>query len=405
MVKDVLKRFLVPYEGQILVLAFSGGADSMALFKALLELGHPFVPVHVDHGWRASSQEEAKWLGELARSKGLPFFLRTLQPADLTGNWEESARKLRLQFFKEVLVEVKGAGILLAHHADDQAETVLKRLFEGAFLTGLAGMSKETYFEGAKLLRPFLELPKSALINSLEGMPYIEDQTNQSDRFLRGRMRQTLMPTLSEQFGKNINSSLLRLSDNSKELMAFIQEALLSYPTLSGPFGHAIDFTLPPPLFLVKEGIKAAFKEQEIGSYHNEIETLAEAILLKKANFNRLIGGRKVVADRGWFFIASHRPFDRAEWHFSDAPDLPLTDWKALWQGSGVGVLPSRQATWVFGEGAFKSWWSSHKTPAFLREVVPVLSDGKEAPYEFLTGHMKYPYPQGVKIAIRHCAS
>jgi tRNA(Ile)-lysidine synthase len=404
MVKDVLKRFLKPYEGKLLVLAFSGGADSMALFKALLEVGHPFVAAHIDHGWRESSEDEALWLKELAESKGIPFYLRTLTTADFYGNWEESARKQRLQFFNEVRLEVSAAAVILAHHADDQAETVLKRLFEGAFVSGLEGMSSETRWGEVVLLRPFLTLPKSALIASLEGMPYIEDATNASSQYLRGRMRTTLMPTLSAQFGKEVSASLLRLSENSKELNTFIQEALLSYPIHSGPFGAFIDFTSPPAPFLIKEGIKKVFKQQGIGVYHDEIQLLAEAILLNKANFHRGIGKRKVGVDRGVLFVFSDRPFNPFEWQITEVMNRPITDWKALWKGEGIGVLPSSQATWVFGEGAFKNWWSSHKTPAFLRGMIPVLSDGKEAPYEFLTGHMKYPYPQGVKIAIRHCA-
>src|SRR5258708_5164832 len=115
-----------------LLLALSGGPDSMALFYQLLDLNHPFQVAHVDHGWRAESSQEGAILEELCREKKIALHLRKLK---LEGaNLEDLSRKARLLFFQEVCSKEKLEGVLLAHHADDQAETVLKRVLEGASL-------------------------------------------------------------------------------------------------------------------------------------------------------------------------------------------------------------------------------------------------------------------------------
>ncbi|MCH9703393.1 MAG: tRNA lysidine(34) synthetase TilS, partial [Chlamydiae bacterium] len=121
-----------------LLLALSGGPDSMALLHLMRELNHPFEVAHIDHGWREKSAEEAEKLQTLVNE---PFHLKRLEK--FSQNAEDQARRARLNFFRE-LCEKRGLeGVLLGHHADDQAETVLKRLFEGARLTKLSGLERE----------------------------------------------------------------------------------------------------------------------------------------------------------------------------------------------------------------------------------------------------------------------
>ena len=141
-IKQELRRFLRAHysQGRELLLALSGGPDSQALFHLLVEFRYPFRVAHVDHAWRPESAKEAKALEELCRQHKIPFHLKTLNPDEMQGNLEDACRQERLSYFQELSTQWNCQAVVLGHHADDQAETVLKRLFEGASLEKLAGI-------------------------------------------------------------------------------------------------------------------------------------------------------------------------------------------------------------------------------------------------------------------------
>lgn len=221
-----LDRFLKTHyrPGAPVILGFSGGPDSSALLHCFWKLQRKYclrvVVLHVDHGWREESGREAKRLEEYVTSLGLEFFLETLK-ADLNGsNLEEEARLARMQIFKKYFVDLKAQAIGLAHQAQDQSETVLKRLFEGSHLTTLGAMKKVSVLEGMAIWRPFLETPKEELIAHCKAssVSYLLDRTNEDERFLRARMRKRLVPLLEEHFGKQIQGNLARFSEMVHEM-------------------------------------------------------------------------------------------------------------------------------------------------------------------------------------------
>ena len=115
------------------LLALSGGPDSMALFHLLLEGGWNFHVCHVDHGWRKESFEEANQLKILAEKHLVPFYLYKIDIKELEeGNLEDNCRKMRFLFFKQEYAKCGFDALLTGHHADDQVETILKRVFEGS---------------------------------------------------------------------------------------------------------------------------------------------------------------------------------------------------------------------------------------------------------------------------------
>ena len=147
-----------------LLLGLSGGPDSRALFHLLLDHGIPFEVAHLDHGWRDESREEAAYLQKLCEEFKVAFHLeRVAHPV----KDENSGRKARLSFFRALCEVHAFQAVLLAHHADDQAETVLKRVFEGASLPRLKGFSPCTIVEGVSLWRPLLEVAKEQILRWL----------------------------------------------------------------------------------------------------------------------------------------------------------------------------------------------------------------------------------------------
>jgi tRNA(Ile)-lysidine synthase len=146
----------------------------------------------VDHGLRPEAALEAAYVAEMAGELGLDHvILRWLGKKPSTG-LQEAAREARYGLLKEQAERVGADGVMLAHHAEDQAETVLMRLCAGSGLSGLAGMATQVELNGLPLLRPFLKLSGARLRATAEaaGFTPIEDPSNENIRYTRVRLRQ-----------------------------------------------------------------------------------------------------------------------------------------------------------------------------------------------------------------------
>lgn len=209
------------------LLALSGGSDSLFLFYLLKSRGVSFTAVHVDHGWREASYMEAEALRSLCDQENVPMILdRAPLEMKESKDLENTARQYRYRLFHSLCEQKRLSGIFVAHHADDQAETVLKRVLEGAHLSNLRGMSQRMEYQGVPILRPLLHIPKSLLMHWLDThkIAYVCDETNADERYLRARMRKKLFPWIEEVFGKKIVPPLLSLSQESEELACYMQQ-------------------------------------------------------------------------------------------------------------------------------------------------------------------------------------
>ncbi len=158
--------------GQRIAVAVSGGADSVALLRRLLEerrqLGVVLSVAHVHHGIRgAAAEEDSAFVAGLAAAHDLPFHLhRTDAPAaaaTLHETLEEAARNLRYAFFRELMAEGHADAVATAHTLDDQAETVLLKLLRGAWTEGLSGIHPVLPAEPGSIVRPFLDNGHAAI--------------------------------------------------------------------------------------------------------------------------------------------------------------------------------------------------------------------------------------------------
>jgi len=180
-----------------LMLALSGGADSVALYHLICRLAAECNAelhcVHVHHGLRAAADDEADFVSSLCRQSGVPLTIKRVK-VERTGSLEASARKARYSALRETMRETGIDVIALAHHADDQAETVLMHLMYGAGPSGLAGMRE---FDRG-IWRPLLTTQKSALVSLLidNDLMWREDESNQHPRHMRNAIRHNVMPVL-----------------------------------------------------------------------------------------------------------------------------------------------------------------------------------------------------------------
>ncbi|MCC5832878.1 MAG: tRNA lysidine(34) synthetase TilS [Chlamydiales bacterium] len=290
-------------EGVPLLLALSGGPDSTALFHLLLDSGHPFQTAHVDHGWRTESAVEAAEIARMCAKNGVKCHIRAL---NLQGkNLEERSRVARLGFFREICAAEGLNRVVLGHHADDQAETVLKRIFEGASLPKLKGLAPKTQIGALVLYRPLLNTRKKEILDWLDvrGIPYFLDPTNRNTRYLRSRMRETLLPTLSKQFGKQIETSLCRLGESAAELAEFLETILepLRNHIVVNEGDTSLDFNRIPPQapFIYKVLLRDFFEKERLALSKPVLETIFFHIQNRGKRKTIQVGQRKVEMDRG----------------------------------------------------------------------------------------------------------
>jgi tRNA(Ile)-lysidine synthase len=190
----------------------SGGPDSVALLRALVELGREPVVLHVDHGLRGEeSREDARFVRELCEKLGLAYEERWAKLEE--GNLQEQARRERYRFAEEVASSRGLSAIATGHTADDVAETVLLNLARGAGLRGLSGIPQVR----GRIVRPLIQHRRQDILRYLEhlGQPYRIDPTNLTPKYARNRVRLEVMPILEELYpgaGGNIahGASLLR---------------------------------------------------------------------------------------------------------------------------------------------------------------------------------------------------
>lgn len=214
-VRQAVKK-IVQQHGLYLA-AVSGGADSMALADACAALQAQgwgrFLVCHVEHGLRGQeSLADMAFVQQFCRQRGLEFCCRRVdagaEAAARHLSTEDAARRLRYQFFYEQAQVLNAQGILLAHHGDDQAETLLLRLLRGAGLDGLSAMRSREQL----LLRPFLNFERAALeaYCELEKIACCHDSTNNDVKYTRNRVRLQLLPYLERSFNPSARAALRR---------------------------------------------------------------------------------------------------------------------------------------------------------------------------------------------------
>jgi tRNA(Ile)-lysidine synthase len=425
--RAILRNFLCSHwnNQSPLLVALSGGPDSRLLLQLLLEIQKEIqfqlAIAHVDHRWRISSQAEAAQLQELAEQKGLIFHLKVLDPTALTGNLEAACRDERYKFFRQLCDKNHYQAVLLGHHADDQAETVLKRLFEGSSLPRLTALRPVTTLDGLNLWRPLLSIWKKDLICELtkQNISAFTDETNHDPRFLRGRLRTSLLPLLSKEFGKEISSHLRNLSDEAHELQSYLDRKIAPFlhNEIKGPFGLMLNLqdNLPRETLEQKHLIQAFCNRAGLRLSKEALMT-ATKLLAKGAAGKAISCGSKILCiDRYCLFALEQTGMDAShslkltegthllgKWEVTvqelspkEAQNSLSTDWQSVWIGNANAILNAESVyTLAFpqkGESYPRSsllskWWNNAKIPAFLRPLVPVIYENDKVVHEFLSG-------------------
>lgn len=189
-------------------IALSGGLDSTLLLHVAAGCfpGSPDIrAVHINHQLQTNSEQAEQFCRRTCEALGVELLARRVdvragQAENSAGGIEEAARHARYAVFEEILEP--GDLLLMAHHADDQAETVLFRLLRGTGVRGLAGMPRERALGAGRLVRPLLEFDRAQLSKwaNEAGLEWVEDPSNADERFDRNFLRQRILPELKERW-------------------------------------------------------------------------------------------------------------------------------------------------------------------------------------------------------------
>ena len=272
-----------------LLLAFSGGADSTALFFTLIEHKVPFDIAIVHYGLRSQADEEVKYAQDLAQKHNLKCHLLKADPIEK--NFEYTARKIRYDFFEKLIKEEKYTHLLTGHHLQDRLEWMLMQLCKGAGSAELVGMREKEERSSYTLLRPLIETTKDEITAYLNEhvLTWFHDESNDDPKYKRNYFRHEIATKLLQDNIEGIKQSFTYLEEDTKELIREIDIHEADEMSLFFSTGHKRS-----DIYHIDKILKS--KEYMLTSaQRDELKTEDE-----------IVAGRKflIVLDKGIYYIA-----------------------------------------------------------------------------------------------------
>ncbi|WP_245959059.1 tRNA lysidine(34) synthetase TilS [Marinomonas pollencensis] len=364
-------------------LGFSGGVDSHVLLHALVsvlnvEQKAKLTAIHIHHGLSENADRWQQHCQSVCQQLGVKFVSRQVCLAS-QASLEDAARKARYQVFEEVLSQ--DDVLLMAHHGGDQAETVLFRLLRGTGGKGLSGIPAIRALGKGALLRPMLTMSKSS-INAYakhHGLCWVEDESNQDERFTRNFIRHRIVPTLEVRFPKmeqNIASAAQRIATDYAMLAEFAQVQLKDWCNLSG--GLILRHLEALPEDKQRFWLRSFLQGKSISLSYAQLENVLSMVFgeeHKQPEFCFPTG--RIMRHQGVLYVLPvEQPAELGELH-SGVPLRRAFD-QVLVLGEGRFCLGERPqgAVLLLANGhrrKIKKWFNDLKIPSWWRDHLPYL--------------------------------
>lgn len=228
----IMKRVLIYLytllrKNDCIVVATSGGPDSMCLLHLLCELKQELnlklIVAHVNHNLREASKMEASFVQKVCEENNLIYEYLEIKDYGQE-NIEQAARLKRYNFFDELVHTYHAKYLMTAHHGDDLMETILMRLTRGSSLKGYAGFKKEYKKDNYKVVRPLITQTKQEIIEYMDnlGLKYFIDESNFSDKYTRNRYRKNILPFLKQE-DPQVHHKYLKFSEELISVNNFLE--------------------------------------------------------------------------------------------------------------------------------------------------------------------------------------
>jgi tRNA(Ile)-lysidine synthase len=268
--------------GEKLVIAFSGGPDSVFLLEMLIQLkkiyNFDFVLAHINHLLRGEESDgDEEFVRKLGEKLEIPVFIKRADINKISKErgigLEEAGREVRYEFFDEILEKINGDKVVLAHNKDDQIETFLFRLIRGTSIEGLEGIS----WKREKYIRPILDIYKKEIMDYLNsnGIPYKVDSTNLESDYTRNSIRLELIPFIEKRYNTNFKEKIFSLIEEIRDV-----NNLLSVDYKEYMIGQTLDEKrlLEEEKFIQKKILTHFLNSYSISVSRNKIEAIVNIL-------------------------------------------------------------------------------------------------------------------------------
>ena len=380
------------------ICAVSGGVDSVVLVYILNKLGYKVVLAHVNHNMREESKAEEEGMRDYANKLNIPFELLDYH-FDGSGNFESEARSARYAFFYDLCHKYNTNIIATAHHLDDQIETVIMKIMNGSNLYGYGGIALQYDNDKYRVIRPLLcaskeELYKFANDNNLK---FYEDKSNESDLYLRNRIRHNIVPLLKNECN-DIYDKILKYSIITHEAFDFIRN--LSKEYLDKYNGIDIESYNKLDIALKKDIASLLLEKYEINRNNNIINDVIKFLESNDGNKYLVLSGEyKLYREYNKAFIYKDnldelspvkieldKEINYGNYKIYFSKNIPLSNAKyiklcyndiklPLW------VRPKKDGDFISLENGIKKVsrvFIDNKVPMKLRNLVPIITDNDD---------------------------
>lgn len=311
-------------QNKTIVVGVSTGVDSMVLLDELLnaqnEVDFKIVVAHVNHQVRKQSFQEEKFIIEFCKNNNLEIKVKRLLSDNINHNFQDAARKFRYEFFSEVIDEYKAQYLLLAHHANDNIETIMMRILRGSNLRGYAGIDAIIKQNNYFIIRPLINVLKTDILDiaGKRKLVYFEDETNSQMIYTRNRIREEIVTTIFKE-NENAHKQFMHFANIIRDADEEIKKNINSY--IHNNIKVTDDFVsfdrnlfLQQSIFLQKEILFTITKDVNLGS--KNVEEILKLLQSDKPNIITKV-------TKGLTFV---REYDRISLYFKEIefPDIEI---------------------------------------------------------------------------------
>lgn len=297
-----------------LLIAVSGGVDSVVLCELCYNAGFDFAIAHCNFKLRdPDSDEDENWVANLASKYHVPFFSKQFDTTTYANEQglsiQEAARNLRYSWFKELMM-TEGKKVfdflLTAHHADDNVETLLMNFFKGTGITGLTGIKAKDSNMGSHLIRPLLFASKKEILQfaNQQQLKWREDISNASNKYTRNFFRNELLPSLEEQYPS--------VRENLLNNISRFEEVQMLYNHTVQHFSKKLLFKLAsgygiPVLALMKTTAHKTILYELLKSFSFSVAQIPEVLKLCDAPSGKYVSSatHRIIRNRKWLLLTT----------------------------------------------------------------------------------------------------
>jgi len=225
---NFVKKYNLISRSDKLLLAVSGGSDSVAMAHMTGKLKNKTGIAYIDHKLRKEAKSEKKFVRNLAKELGAPFYTRSSNVAALAKkrkkSIEDAGREIRYELLSKICRKNGFSKVLTAHTLSDRLETIFIKILRGGGLTSFYGIKRKTKIYSTVVCRPLLDFDRDELKSFLRShkINFITDPSNRDRKFLRNKIRHLLIPFLTKNFGGQFKKRLLALSNQGDDLAEYI---------------------------------------------------------------------------------------------------------------------------------------------------------------------------------------